>query len=66
MENVMIDTSKIIGGIEKKIADKKEAVIILDKKDRSTLVIKDIILGYYGKKIEVREDENYYHLICRK
>jgi hypothetical protein len=62
MANVIMDQTKIIGDIEKMIAGKSNPVIDLDKTDKMSLNLKTIIESHYKSKVEIKEDNQAYHI----
>ncbi|MEM2956579.1 MAG: hypothetical protein QW041_03355 [Candidatus Pacearchaeota archaeon] len=57
-----MDSSEFIKKIEKLITEKYNPVILLDKKDPFVLIKKGIIESCYGSNIEIKEDNEVYHI----
>ena len=65
MTKLMMDNSKIIKGIEKMIAGKTNPMIPLEKSNPASLTVKEIITSHYKNKVEVKEDDEAYHIHFR-
>ena len=59
---MMMDNSKLIKGIEKMIAGKNHPVIPLEKSNPSSKIVKEIIQSHYKNKVEIKEDNEAYHI----